>query len=1244
MARRFGDAIRRAIFIFARATYRALPFQNHQTRIRARYTFLRYFDFILPSPVGARPRIPMRSGTKPGSLGNLSDSFLSSDPSAHFLSPTDEPLHDDGYSLPRFMYYLWRLRPDLRQALDVYDRASRLEYCKWFLLNAPHEYAVPDDLYSNELLVRLAATRGSAATRAKAILHERKKPVPAQTLATGAKRAKSELVQDISEDGANLIGYCRGEFGMGEQVRAMARALSAVQLPFSMIDSQRVGSHGSGDDSVQYWITNAKKHRTNIFCVNADTFPFTYFSLGQPFFSNSYNIGYWAWELAKCPPEFDLALNMVDEVWAISEFVTQSFLTRSTVPVIRMPQAVSLPVLRQQYSKSYFGLPEDCFQFMFIFDAASYIDRKNPIAVVRAFRLAFPRGDEKVHLLLKTMNTHGKDPLWSALIAEAKMDSRIAIIDKRFERDKLLGLASVCDAFVSLHRSEGFGFNLAEAMVLGKPVIATNYSGSREFAREGTACVVDYQLVRVPEDSYQFAQQQVWAEPDIEHAAKSMRRLVNDDSYRESIARSGQRFVIDNFNEATIGARYAARLAELRRTVFRSTPTQSRQRTSIALASDIIAPLGSDDQIVGCIDHPAPEGSKSFPVGSIEITGWAASKSGIKSIEISCDETPCGIAFHGVLRPDLGIAFPDFKDSGRAGYFWILDATRLVAGRHVVRVVARSTSGRSKEWTRNFSLSSTTSYQQWLTNNRLDSKRRKQLVARANALKTGPAITILILCRSIVDRDTISRSLSSLAGQLYQNFKVVIAMAKTDVQCIQSAVDTEQIADRIHLLPSDQPHLVQSLYNSDGDFVGVMGFGDVLEPRALLAVAENIARDVSVDLLYADEDRCSGGGTRTLPTFKPAFSPIYLDRYNYIGRPWFARTSLIKKVIEEAGPTQNSSEDDVLKSLGRAARAVCHIPMVLMSRSLDLASSARADTQPLADPALADTEETLPRISIVIPTCLHKQEIVTRCFNGLVERTNYPNFEVFVVLNNVPDMASARTFLAKWPFIVRVWEGAFNWAAINNFGAKASSGDYLLFLNDDVEPIDPGWLRQMVRIARLKSVGAVGATLKYPNNVIQHGGITLSNYADSRRHCGRHIFRFCTGDESHIAPIVQHDHECRAVTGACLLSRRDTFQELNGFDENLEVVTNDTDYCLRLGARGYANVISAAVLTHHEGISRTGIEEVDDLKRFWKRWSSRLSADDPFTNPNLDRDRDDWSVSTSAIGTLVGRIRRQVDV
>ena len=1025
---------------------------------------------------------------------------------------------------------------------------------------------------------------------------------------------------------------------MGQVVRATARALDAVQTPFSMIDNQIVGGHGFADDSTRHWITNIKKYRTNIFCINADSLPLLYFGLGRSVFPNCYNIGYWAWELSKCPPEFNLALAMVDEVWAISEFVAESFRTRSTVPVVNMPLAVSLPVLQRKYSKSYFGLPENCFQFLFTFDAASYVDRKNPIAVVRAFRLAFPRGDEKVHLSIKTMNTRSEDPFWRALIAEAKIDSRIAIMDKRLERDEVLGLNSVCDAFVSLHRSEGFGFNLAEAMLMGKPVIATNYSGSREFVREGTACVVDYRLVPVPERAYPFSQGQVWAEPDIEHAAVLMRRVAYDDSYRENIAQAGQRFVSDNFNEAKIGARYAARLEDLKSKIIRSATAQQSQTAAIApLASDI------DDEIAGYIDLPVPDGSKPIHAGSIEIVGWVASKLGIQSVEIYCDGTSLGIAHYGVLRPDIGKAFPNFKDAGRSGFFWMLDATPLVAGTHVVRVVARSRSGHSQEWTRDFTLASSTPYQQWMTTNALGPKKKKNLAARAKRLMPKSTVTIVMVSKSDLDHDAMSRSMDSLAGQIYQNFKLLIVVpAKEGSQHIQSAVAAAGMAERLHLVLSERPHWLDSRDSCDGDFVGVMDFGDVLDPRALLAIAENIARDSSIDLLYADEDRI-GNGVRTMPTFKPAFSPIYLDRYNYIGRPWFARTALIKEAIGKAEPKANLSEHALLKYLGRSARAVCHIPMVLVSRSSDTARSACTDSQPAEDATRpkAAANEPWPRISVVIPTCLHEREVAMRCFNGLVERTDYPNLEVIVVVNNVPDVAAAKAFLASWPFTVCVWEGAFNWSAINNFGAKHATGDYLLFLNDDVEPLDPGWLKHMVRIARVQSVGAVGATLKYSNKTLQHAGITISNHAGASRHCGRHVFRFCSGDEAHIAPLAHHDHECRAVTGACLLTRRDCFDAINGFDENLALVTNDTDYGLRLAEKGYSSVIaSGAVLIHDEGISRSGMPEGEDVNQFWKRWAHRLSAVDPFSNPNLDVDKDDWSVNPNAVGTMMGRIRR----
>jgi glycosyltransferase involved in cell wall biosynthesis len=261
---------------------------------------------------------------------------------------------------------------------------------------------------------------------------------------------------------------------------------------------------------------------------------------------------------------------MVDEVWTISEFVRDSFKTRAQVPVINMSMAITIPELQRSYSRTYFELPEDSFLYLSIFDAASHLDRKNPIATVRAFKTAFPKDDEKVRLVLKAMNVPVENPLWKDLLAEISEDARISVMSGRMTRDEVLGLNSVCDTLISLHRSEGFGLCMAESMLLGKPVIATNYSGSREFAREGTACVVDYKLVPVGVGSYPYSQGQEWAEADIEHAAYLMRKLMQDDSFRNHIARAGQRFVKENFNVEVIGQRYAARFSEIKQREFKS--------------------------------------------------------------------------------------------------------------------------------------------------------------------------------------------------------------------------------------------------------------------------------------------------------------------------------------------------------------------------------------------------------------------------------------------------------------------------------------------------------------------------------------------------------------------------------------------------------------------------------------------------------------------------------------------------
>jgi GT2 family glycosyltransferase len=711
---------------------------------------------------------------------------------------------------------------------------------------------------------------------------------------------------------------------------------------------------------------------------------------------------------------------------------------------------------------------------------------------------------------------------------------------------------------------------------------------------------------------------------------------VEDDSYRDAMARAGQRFVRAHLSEKTIGARYAARLKAIKTNDFgRARSYRVEAKTSPAAQAD--------DEIIGCLDRPPPEGVIPARSGGIEVSGWFASRSGIEAIDIQCDGGPAGRAYHGLLREDSGAAFPHLPDAARSGFFLLLDAERLAAGLHRLRVIARARNGASHEITRDFTVAETSAYQQWLATNALDAAEWERLAERAAELEARPLITLMLEAGSPADRAAISRSLASVADQIYADCEVVIAVGEADQKAVAALPAVAAIADRVRLVPSEQCDRARRLALCRGDFIGFLDPGDMLEPRALLAVAENIVGDGAIDLLYADEDRLAPDG-RAAPAFKPAFSPICLDRHNYIGRPWFARAELLRGAANAVGVRAALSEHLLLKQAASSARAVCHIAMVLLSRPEAAARLLEASCECAVERDIASPDESFlpdelwPRVSIVIPTCLKDHEIVSRCFSGLIERTDYPDLEVIVVINNVADAQASRDFLAKWPFKVLDWEHPYTWSGINNFAAGQAAGEHLLFMNDDIDPLHPGWLKRMVRLGRMPSVGVVGAMLKYPNGAIQHAGVTIAEGID----CGHHLFRFRTGQEPAIAQVAGHDRECMAVTGACLLTRRDCFEKAAGFDESLKLVTNDIDYCLRLAERGYSTVLAAAaVLTHHEATSRAGMPEADDLERFWERWRTRLPADDPFTNPNLDAQKDDWSIDPGAVGSLQGRVWRK---
>jgi glycosyltransferase involved in cell wall biosynthesis len=357
-------------------------------------------------------------------------------------------------------------------------------------------------------------------------------------------------------EGVNLIGYARGGLGLGEVLRRFSEAARQGGLAFSLVDFDvNLGDRGQ-DRRLDAWIGTENRYPVNLFFVNADQMPFARDFFGEGFFAGKRNIGFWFWELEGFPREWLPSLELVDEVWVATRFVQAAIRPHTSKPVRRvtLPVEVALP---RRFSRAEFGLPEDRFVFLTSFDFHSYAQRKNPQAAIAAFRSAFPRGDEPAMLVVKSMNGD-RTPHEVARIREATGgDPRIVLLDAFLDRDRTTGLTDVSDCYVSLHRAEGFGLGIAEAMCLGKPVIATEYSGNLDFTSAQNSCLTSARLVPVAHGDYPFGDGQRWAEPDVERAAAHMRSLISNPDAAASMGRAAAAYMARHHS-------YAAALGSMR--------------------------------------------------------------------------------------------------------------------------------------------------------------------------------------------------------------------------------------------------------------------------------------------------------------------------------------------------------------------------------------------------------------------------------------------------------------------------------------------------------------------------------------------------------------------------------------------------------------------------------------------------------------------------------------------------------
>jgi len=500
------------------------------------------------------------------------------------MLPADRP---DTPAITRLMSHLWRVRPDLQSSFDLRQAEARCRFVRWYLtagvrehdlawllspeqrdwLHAPwpeapatglsnlmaETWAADPDLRERFDLSRPDGVAGFVAWWRTCDESER---VPDNGRGAGS-------ATDDAEAGVDLFGYARGELGIGEDVRMLARSLAEVGIVRSAIDVRPDPSVRQEDRRLDDLLADRPRHRAVVFAMTGVETVRIAATRGVEELRGRYLIGHWPWELPVWPRRWEGAYDLVDEIWTISRYTHDAYAGHAPVPVLVMPPAVELPPDHRRWRRADFGLAENAFLFHFSFDFLSYPHRKNPWACIAAFQRAFPSRGEPVGLVVKTMRADQRSPAWRRLLKACGDDPRIVLIDRTMARGEIIGLMGCTDAFVSLHRAEGFGRGLAEAMLLGRPVIATGWSGSADFVTAETGFPVDYRLTAVRAGQYPGGEGQRWAEPSVDHAAAQMRRIYEDADGTRRIAEAGRRHAEHTFSPAAAGARYRDRLRAL---------------------------------------------------------------------------------------------------------------------------------------------------------------------------------------------------------------------------------------------------------------------------------------------------------------------------------------------------------------------------------------------------------------------------------------------------------------------------------------------------------------------------------------------------------------------------------------------------------------------------------------------------------------------------------------------------------
>ncbi len=536
--------------------------------------------------------------------------------------------------------------------------------------------------------------------------------------------------------------------------------------------------------------------------------------------------------------------------------------------------------------------------------------------------------------------------------------------------------------------------------------------------------------------------------------------------------------------------------------------------------------------------------------------------------------------------------------------------------------------------------------------------------------EAGPKISIVVPLYN-TPLNFLEELLDSVVNQTYRNWELCCVDAGQDTAVGQHVQARAKADPRIRYQKLTENEGIAGNTNhgfelATGDYIALLDHDDILHPCALWYTAQAIVEQ-GADFVYTDEATFEDKVENVvLYHFKPDFMLDNLRSNNYICH----LTTFSKVLMEQAGGGEraeyNGSQDyDLFLRLTEKAQKVAHIPHALYywrSSPNSTASDISAKTYCIdagiaalkahyarcgvavddvtlipGTPGYYKTDYTMAhpgRVSILIPTCDHIRDLET-CVESIYARTTYPDFEILLIENNSKEEQTFRSYermRKEHPDTLKVltWQGkGFNYSALNNFGARYATGEYLLLLNNDTEVITPGWLEEMVMYAQQKRVGCVGAKLLYPDDTIQHAGVGFGIGG-----VAGHLHKYFPATSDGYMGRLNYVQDVYGDTAACLLIRKEIYDEVHGLDESYAVAFNDVDFCVRVREAGYTNVFTPfAQLYHYESKSR-GMEDnpekqkrfQGEVLRFQARWGDLLAKGDPCTNPNFDIQREDFSL------------------